>query len=113
MFAAMMPDGFSARFDALARVYVYRILSRPQPSAVAARFAHDLWQPIDVDVLRRAATDLIGQHDFAAFCGERPDRGGTVGRTMRLMRDERRILVLRVAHRQLAFARMVRKGWVR
>jgi tRNA pseudouridine38-40 synthase len=77
-YADVVPDGFSARFDATARAYVYRILNRPMPSAVAARFAHHVWQPIDVDLMRRAATDLIGEHDFAAFCGVRPERGGTV-----------------------------------
>lgn len=77
-YADVVPDGFSARFDALARVYEYRILNRPMPSAVAPRFAHHVWQPIDLDLMRRAAADLIGEHDFAAFCGMRPARGGTV-----------------------------------
>jgi len=75
---AIVADGFSARFDALARTYVYRILNRPFPSAVAARFAHHVWRPIDIEAARRAAADLVGEHDFAAFCGVRPEHGGTV-----------------------------------
>jgi tRNA pseudouridine38-40 synthase len=78
--AALVPDGFSARFDALARTYVYRILNRPFPSAPARRYAHHVWSPIDDGLLRRAAADLIGEHDFVAFCGVLPDRGGTVRR---------------------------------
>ena len=76
--AAIVPDGFSARFDALARTYVYRILNRPFPSAFSRRTAHHVWRPMDLDRARRAAADLVGEHDFAAFCGVRPEHGGTV-----------------------------------
>ena len=95
--ADIVADGFSARFDASARAYVYRILNRPLPSAVAARFAHHVWQPIDLELMRRAAADLVGEHDFAAFCGVRPERGGTV-RTIHSveLRRESEIVELRV-----------------
>jgi tRNA pseudouridine38-40 synthase len=76
--AAIVDDAFSARFDALARVYVYRILNRTFPSALARRYAHHVYQPIDLDLMRTAARDLIGEHDFVAFCGVLPERGGTV-----------------------------------
>jgi tRNA pseudouridine38-40 synthase len=76
--AAVVADGFSARFDALERTYVYRILNRQLPSALIRRYVHHVWQPIDVELMRRAARDLVGTHDFTAFCGVRPERGGTV-----------------------------------
>ena len=76
--AAVVEDGFSARFDALARVYVYRILNRPFPSAVSRRFDHHVHQPIDLSTMRAASHDLLGEHDFIAFCGMLPLRGGTV-----------------------------------
>jgi tRNA pseudouridine38-40 synthase len=76
--AEIAPDGFSARFDATARIYRYRIINRPHPSALARRFAHHVYRPIDVDRMRAASRDLIGRHDFVAFCGVLPERGGTV-----------------------------------
>ncbi len=76
--ADLAPDGFSARFDALARIYRYRIINRPMPSALARRYAHHVVRPIDGDLMRAAAADLIGEHDFVAFCGVLPERGGTV-----------------------------------
>ncbi len=76
--AAIVRDGFSARFDALARIYEYRILNRPAPSALLRRVAHHVFHPIDLDLMRAAARDLIGQHDFVAFCGVLPENGGTV-----------------------------------
>ncbi len=76
--AAIVADGFSARFDATARVYEYRILNRPFPSALARRYAHHVYLPIDLELMRTASRDLLGQHDFVAFCGVLPERGGTV-----------------------------------
>jgi len=70
--------GFSARFDALERTYEYRILNRPLPSALERRFAHHVYRPFDLDLARRAAADLLGEHDFVAFCGLLPEHGGTV-----------------------------------
>jgi tRNA pseudouridine38-40 synthase len=76
--ADIVADGFSARFDAEARTYEYRILNRPLPSAVERRFAHHVYRPFDLDAARRAAAELVGEHDFAAFCGVPPEVGGTV-----------------------------------
>jgi tRNA pseudouridine38-40 synthase len=75
---AVVPDGFSARFDADARTYEYRIVNRPMPSALDRRFAHHVHRPFDTDVARRASTALLGEHDFVAFCAMLPEHGPTV-----------------------------------
>jgi tRNA pseudouridine38-40 synthase len=58
---------FSARFDAVARSYRYRVWRRRERSPFEER--RSLWQPqpLDVGPLRAAATLLPGQHDFRAF----------------------------------------------
>jgi tRNA pseudouridine38-40 synthase len=106
--AARVADGFSARFDALGRTYVYRILNRPFPSAPSRRRAHHVWRPLDLDRAARAAAELVGDHDFAAFCGVRPEHGGTV-RTIHALelssagsRVELRIVGAGFLHRILA-----------
>ena len=76
--AAVVDDGFSARFDAQARSYEYRIVNRPMPSALERRFVHHVHRPLDLDLARHAAAALVGEHDFMAFCGVLPERGGTV-----------------------------------
>jgi tRNA pseudouridine38-40 synthase len=65
--AQTMPDGFSARRDAVARTYLYRVLHRRQPSPFERGRA--LWWPhrIDLDALRACARALPGTHDFTAF----------------------------------------------
>ena len=69
---AIVEDGFSARFDAEARSYEYRIVSRPMPSALERRFAHHVHHPLELDRARQAAVALLGEHDFIAFCGVLP-----------------------------------------
>lgn len=62
------PPGFSARFDAIARSYRYRIVT----GASAPQFLADIawWHrgALDVVAMREAAGFLIGEHDFASFC---------------------------------------------
>jgi tRNA pseudouridine38-40 synthase len=61
------PEGFSARHDAQARSYVYRVLARRTPSPFERGRA--LWWPhkIDLAALEACAGALIGTHDFTAF----------------------------------------------
>jgi len=65
--AEEVPDGFSARHDALTRSYLYRVLARPAPSPFERSRA--LWWPhaIDVPALEACGAALIGTHDFTAF----------------------------------------------
>jgi tRNA pseudouridine38-40 synthase len=80
--AAHAAEGFSARFSARARTYEYVIRNHALRSAVFGRFAYHVYKPLDRAQLERAAADLIGEHDFASFCGVVPENGGTV-RTIR------------------------------
>ena len=60
------PD-FSARFKASSRCYAYLILNTKLPSAIWRRFTGYSPRPLDVDAMRQAASQLIGEQDFAAF----------------------------------------------
>jgi tRNA pseudouridine38-40 synthase len=65
--AETMPDGFSARHDARARGYLYRVLTRPHPSPFER--GRSLWWPhrFDLRALQECAAALEGTHDFTAF----------------------------------------------
>ena len=65
--AEAMPDGFSARRDAVSRSYVYRELARRAPSPFERGRA--LWWPhaIDLEALQACAAALPGTHDVTAF----------------------------------------------
>jgi tRNA pseudouridine38-40 synthase len=76
--AAVVDDTFSARFSAVERTYVYTILNRREPSALLARYAHHVWEPIDLDRFSDGVVSLIGTHDFRSFCGTPPENENTV-----------------------------------
>ncbi|WP_197374347.1 tRNA pseudouridine(38-40) synthase TruA [Mycolicibacterium baixiangningiae] len=66
------PVGFDARFSALRRHYTYRLGTAPygvQPQM--ARFVTPWPRPLDVDAMNAAGRELVGLHDFAAFCRHR------------------------------------------
>jgi tRNA pseudouridine38-40 synthase len=65
--ASEAPPGFSARYDARSRTYVYRLLARRQPSAFERGRA--LWWPhrVDHEALDACAEALRGVRDFTAF----------------------------------------------
>jgi tRNA pseudouridine38-40 synthase len=65
--AQVVPAEFHARFSATARAYTYVILN--------TRVRHPLWQgragwvfqPLNVEAMRKAAHCLVGEHDFSSF----------------------------------------------
>ena len=72
------PDGFDARFSAIWRRYVYRLWDDPADADPLRRYQvvrHP--EPLDVSLLADAGADLIGLHDFAAFC-KRRDQATTI-----------------------------------
>ena len=64
--------GFDARFSALRRHYVYRLSTAPHGvEPQEARYVTAWPRPLDVDAMSAASRDLVGLHDFAAFCRQR------------------------------------------
>ena len=64
-----VPADFDARRDALAKTYTYRILNRPEPSPLRARFTLHLRAALNVAAMAEGAKALLGTHDFSAFRG--------------------------------------------
>lgn len=65
--AAQAADDFDARFSAMRRHYLYRIISRPAPLALEANRAWFVTKPLDHEVMHAAAQMLVGKHDFTTF----------------------------------------------
>lgn len=63
----VVPDDFNARFDCVARHYKYIVLNR---SAAPVLNKNRVWwvpRALDVAAMRRAASRLVGHHDFTSF----------------------------------------------
>lgn len=58
---------FHARFSSLERRYLYRILNRPQPSALERYRAWHVHKPLEAELMHNAAQCLLGYHDFSTF----------------------------------------------
>ena len=58
---------FHARFAARARRYRYRILNRAVRPALGRQFLTWVRRPLDAEAMDRAASALLGEHDFSAF----------------------------------------------
>ena len=65
--ATLVGDDFDARFSALRRHYLYRIVSRRAPLALARRQAWWVPKPLDAEAMHEAAQALVGKHDFTTF----------------------------------------------
>jgi tRNA pseudouridine38-40 synthase len=78
------PAGFDARFSALRRHYVYRLSTAPygvEPQS--SRYVTAWPRTLDVEAMAAASRDLLGLHDFAAFCRHRD--GATTIRELQRM----------------------------
>ncbi len=65
--AEAVPTDFHARFSAVERQYLYRIVDRRAPLALAAGHAWRTPQKLDVAAMQAAAHVLVGRHDFTTF----------------------------------------------
>lgn len=69
---------FHARFDVHSKLYRYRILNRPLPSAMERFYAWWLKAPLNVDAMRSTIPHILGTHDFKSFEGSGSPREHTV-----------------------------------
>lgn len=81
--------GFSARFDATAREYRYRIVEGSVPPVFLRDFAWYRRGRLSVESMREAASFLIGEHDFKSFCKAASAEGKTTVRRIDEIRIER------------------------
>ena len=65
--ARQVDEEFDARFSALKRHYIYRIVCRRAPLVIEKNRA--LWspKPLDAAAMHEAAQRLVGRHDFTTF----------------------------------------------
>jgi tRNA pseudouridine38-40 synthase len=77
-------DEFHARYSAIGKLYEYRILNRPERSALERVRAWHLRKKLDVAAMREAAATLVGLQDFSSFEGSPTDNTNPMCRLERL-----------------------------
>ncbi len=65
--AEVAAPGFDARFSARSKTYRYRVSNTRVMSPFQRRFAWHISRDLDLAVMREAARELLGEHDFSCF----------------------------------------------
>lgn len=68
-----VPLSFHARKDACWKTYRYQIETNPIPHVFERRFYTHLPHPLELKQMQQAAQQLIGTHDFTAFCSAKTE----------------------------------------
>ena len=71
--AAIVDDEFHARYSALEKTYVYRIVNGPIISPFWLRYAHHEARPLDLPRMQQSANLFLGEHDWSAFASAQSD----------------------------------------
>ena len=71
--AEVVEPAFHARYSAVAKTYVYRIVNAHVVSPFWSRYAHQEARKLDLDRIRSAAELFLGRHDWTAFSAAQSD----------------------------------------
>lgn len=66
-------DDFHARYSAIEKTYVYRVVNGPVISPFWWRYAHQNARPLDLELMRQGAELFRGRHDWTAFSAAQSD----------------------------------------
>ena len=64
---SIVDNVFHARFSAVERHYIYRIIARRAPLTLEQGLAWNVKTVLDIDAMNDAAECLLGEHDFTTF----------------------------------------------
>lgn len=81
---AEAPPEFDARFSARGKTYRYQVWNNLVRAPLQARRCWHCRRPIDLEAMRAAARQLVGEHDFRAFRASDCERRTTIRVVRRL-----------------------------
>ena len=85
-----VPGDFHARFSAIEKTYIYRVVNGPVVSPFWWRYAHHDARRFDLESMKQAAELLCGEHDWTAFSAAQADVEDRVRTVTRVEIVERR-----------------------
>lgn len=84
LFVDIAPDDFHARYSAMGKTYVYRLVHGPVMSPFWIRYAYQDARAMDFERLRGCAQVFIGKHDWTAFSAAQTEAETRVRNVTRL-----------------------------
>ena len=89
LFAAEASDDFHARYAAVSKTYVYRVMHGAVMSPFWSRYAIQEARLLDLDRMRSCAGLFVGEHDWTAFSAAQSDAESRVRRVLRCEINDR------------------------
>ncbi|MBQ7942713.1 MAG: tRNA pseudouridine(38-40) synthase TruA [Lachnospiraceae bacterium] len=80
-------ERFHSRLNAVGKTYRYRIWNSTTPTVFERRYVYEVAEKLNLEEMKRAASYLIGKHDFKAFTSNKRSKKSTV-RTIEEIRIE-------------------------
>ncbi len=71
--ARVVADDFHARYSALGKTYLYRVINGPVMSPFWLRYAHHEARALDLERMRQSGKLFLGLHDWTAFASAQSD----------------------------------------
>jgi len=83
--AQVVDDKFHPRFDAISRLYRYKLFCQPFRDPIRERFTWRVWPMINDAGLVDTAKQFLGTHEFSAFGSPTTPKGTTVRTVIKAM----------------------------
>jgi tRNA pseudouridine38-40 synthase len=64
-------ERFHSRLNAQEKTYLYRIEMGEKKQVFERKYIYGLFKELNIEAMERAASHLIGEHDFRSFCANR------------------------------------------
>lgn len=72
------PERFHSRLNAKGKTYSYHIWTSPIPPVFERNYVYHFPKKLDVSLMEKGASHLLGSHDFQSFCSTKPGKKSTV-----------------------------------
>lgn len=73
-----VPERFHSRLNAKGKVYRYRVMTGNVPHVFDRKYVYEYPEKLDIEAMRKAATLLVGTHDFKSFTSAKRGKKSTV-----------------------------------
>lgn len=78
--AEEMPERFHSRLNAVRKTYIYYVETGDKKPVFDRKYVFGLGERLDVEAMRAAAANLVGEHDFKSFCSNKKMKKSSVRR---------------------------------
>lgn len=84
LYVSDVPERFHSRLNASSKIYRYRIAVGDVPSVFDRKYTWYCFDKLDLDLMRKGAALMVGEHDFKGFSSVKKTNKSTVRKVHRI-----------------------------